>query len=215
LDELLSEGFEKDLGHILTKINPHQKIAVTSTHTEEATLKMMGRSKYELVRIGENPKPLIRQEKINCAANERLDRLLQILRDHSKSIIFVNTKKTCRSIREALTNTGKVVDFLNGDLTARNRKVVTERFRNGDIDYLVATDLAARGLDFPELPLVVNYDMPLDQRTYTHRIGRTGRNGREGVAITFIIPATSLRRKNSSVIRRGAMGRSPKKFSKF
>jgi ATP-dependent RNA helicase DeaD len=117
-------------------------------------------------------------------------KLLQIA-DEGAKIVFVRTKQQTEAIAEALVNSGLRAIALNGDLAQAMRERLIQQFRRGGADVLVATDIAARGLDVSHVTQVVNYDMPGDPETYVHRIGRTGRAGRTGQSILFVEPKQS------------------------
>ena len=103
-------------------------------------------------------------------------------------IIFARTKAITLTVAETLDAAGHQVAVLNGDVPQNQRERTVERLRNGSVDILVATDVAARGLDVERIGLVINYDMPFDSEAYVHRIGRTGRAGRTGEAVLFVTP---------------------------
>ena len=121
----------------------------------------------------------------NRSKIEVLSRLLDMEFD-SKGIIFCNTKQMVEEVCEVLTMRGYLTDRIHGDITQTNRERVIKRFREGKIELLVATDVAARGLDIDDIAFVFNYDLPYDPEDYVHRIGRTARAGRSGKSITFV-----------------------------
>jgi ATP-dependent RNA helicase DeaD len=119
---------------------------------------------------------------------EALTRMLEIEEDFEAAIIFVRTKTATVELADRLEARGYEAAALNGDMTQGLREQVIERLKSGSLDIIVATDVAARGLDVPRVSHVINYDVPYDTEAYVHRIGRTGRAGRAGVAILFISP---------------------------
>jgi ATP-dependent RNA helicase DeaD len=102
------------------------------------------------------------------------------------AVVFCNTKRAVDEVTEALLARGYAADRLHGDVTQQMRERVLKRFRDGSVEVLVATDVAARGLDIDEVDVVFNYDLPQDFEDYIHRVGRTGRAGREGKAVSFV-----------------------------
>ena len=119
---------------------------------------------------------------------EALTRILEVEEDFDAAIIFVRTKTATVELAEKLEARGYSVAAMNGDLTQGLREQVIERLKSGSLDIVVATDVAARGLDVPRISHVINYDVPYDTEAYVHRIGRTGRAGRPGRAILFVAP---------------------------
>lgn len=119
--------------------------------------------------------------------NDALLRFLEV-EDFDAAIIFTRTKTGTLDVTELLEKHSFRAAALNGDMTQQLREQTLDRLRNGSLDILVATDVAARGLDVERISLVVNYDIPLDAESYVHRIGRTGRAGRAGRAILFVEP---------------------------
>jgi ATP-dependent RNA helicase DeaD len=121
----------------------------------------------------------------NRSKIEVLSRLLD-MQFNSKGIIFCNTKQMVEEVAETLTYRGYMADRIHGDINQSTREKVIKRFREGKIELLVATDVAARGLDIDDIEYVFNYDLPYDPEDYVHRIGRTARAGRSGKSITFV-----------------------------
>jgi ATP-dependent RNA helicase DeaD len=132
----------------------------------------------------------IRQRYLYVPQREKQEALLRVLdtEDHDGMIIFTRTREGTMELADSLQQAGYRAAALNGDLDQKARELVVEQLRAGRINLLVATDVAARGLDVPRISHVVNYDIPFDAETYVHRIGRTGRAGREGDAILFVTP---------------------------
>jgi ATP-dependent RNA helicase DDX23/PRP28 len=131
---------------------------------------------------------LITQHVIMVKETEKLDRLCRVLNEmgDKTAIIFVNTKKNADSLSRQLDKAGYRVTTLHGGKTQEQREISLEGFRNKRFNCLVATDVAGRGIDIPDVAHVINYDMPGNIEMYTHRIGRTGRAGKTGVATTFL-----------------------------
>jgi ATP-dependent RNA helicase DeaD len=119
---------------------------------------------------------------------EALTRMLEVEEDFDAAIIFVRTKLATVELADKLEARGYAAAALSGDLTQGLREQVIERLKSGSLDIVVATDVAARGIDVPRVSHVINYDVPYDTEAYVHRIGRTGRAGRTGVAILFVAP---------------------------
>ncbi|MDD3429837.1 MAG: C-terminal helicase domain-containing protein [Oscillospiraceae bacterium] len=115
---------------------------------------------------------------------------------YKKVIVFCNTKYASESVASQLVDLNFIADSLNGDMSQKDRNRIMEDFRQDKIALLVATDVAARGLDITGVEAVFNYDMPASNEYYTHRIGRTGRAKREGVAYTFATPDDTDRLRN-------------------
>jgi ATP-independent RNA helicase DbpA len=146
--------------------------------------------------------------------NDKLNTLLRVLQQHpaNSSIIFCNMKATVNHIAEVLEQQEVSAAHLHGDLTQRERDNVMTMFRNGSHRILIATDIAARGLDIKDLELVVNYDLPAEAETYVHRIGRTGRAGQKGVAVCIADPRDTLRLLEFETLTHGKMIRIPLGF---
>jgi len=121
------------------------------------------------------------------AKYEALARILDLETPES-AIVFVNTRRDAETVAEQLSGLGYVAQAIHGEVTQAQRERVLERFRAGRTQLLVATDVAARGLDIPEVSHIINYDLPLDAESYVHRIWRTGRAGRAGQALTLVTP---------------------------
>ena len=132
----------------------------------------------------------IRQRHLIVHAPHKLAALERVLEAESREgvIIFARTKAITMTVAESLEQHGYDVAVLNGDVPQAQRERTIERLKQGQVDVLVATDVAARGLDVDRIGLVINYDIPFDSEAYVHRIGRTGRAGRSGDAILFLTP---------------------------
>ena len=137
----------------------------------------------------------VTQELFTVSDREKTDVLIDMLKTRgpeggplTQVLVFVNAKITCRRLARTLERVGINADAIHGDKTQEERQVALEGFRTGAIHVLVATDVAARGLDIKELPFVINYDVPYSAEDYVHRIGRTGRAGSKGVATMLATP---------------------------
>lgn len=121
--------------------------------------------------------------------NGKRNRLVEILNEYEPpGIIFNNTQSGCNSLHKFINNAGYSSTILHAGKTQDQRESNLASFKKGDVNFLVATDVAARGIDVSDVQFVLNFDMPKDIEKYTHRIGRTGRAGKEGTAISFITP---------------------------
>ena len=190
-DEMLKMGFLEDIEWIIDKL-PSNKQMVLFSATMPNEIKTIAK-KYlnnpaEIkIKSIKKESQLISQKFVNVQRHYKLEALKRILEIRNEGvIIFVRTKSLTTSIAESLETCGHSVSVLNGDIPQNQRENTVDRLRKGFIDILVATDVAARGLDVDRIKLVINYDFPFDTETYTHRIGRTGRAGRSGEAILFV-----------------------------
>ena len=190
-DEMLKMGFLEDIEWIIDKL-PQEKQMVLFSATMPNEIKTIAKKYLKnpaeiKIKSIKKESQLISQKFITIQRNYKLEALRRILELNSEGvIIFVRTKSLTTSIAEDLEIAGHSVAVLNGDIPQNQREATVDRLRKGFIDILVATDVAARGLDVDRIKLVINYDFPFDAETYTHRIGRTGRAGRSGEAILFV-----------------------------
>jgi ATP-dependent RNA helicase DeaD len=193
-DEMLDMGFLEDIERIL-KETPEEKQTMLFSATMPKPIRNLAErfmNHPELVKMTakEVASPTVKQ--IYYEVNERdkfevLCRLLDV--DNPElAVIFGRTKRRVDELSDALNKRGYLADGLHGDLNQRQRDVVMNKFREGNIDILVATDVAARGIDVSGVTHVYNFDIPHDPESYVHRIGRTGRAGKTGLAITFVTP---------------------------
>ena len=189
-DEMLDMGFIEDMEEIIKNVPAErQTMLFSATMPKEIlglTKKYMHTPKVVAIHKEIVTAPLIDQ--YYYETRDKVDGLCRILdtADNSKMIIFCRTKKGVDELVSALGTRGYLADGLHGDLSQNQRDKVMKKFRAGNSDILVATDVAARGLDIDNITHVVNFDIPQDPESYVHRIGRTGRAGNTGIAITFI-----------------------------
>jgi ATP-dependent RNA helicase DeaD len=193
-DEMLDMGFMEDIQSIL-KLVPSER----QTMLFSATMPMnIQRLAQQFLRNPEHvsviPKqmsaPLIDQSYIELQERQKFDTLCRLIDMEAPelAIIFGRTKRRVDELAEGLQKRGYTAEGLHGDLSQNQRDNVMRKFRDGSIDVLVATDVAARGLDVSGVTHVINFDLPQDPESYVHRIGRTGRAGKEGAAFTFVTP---------------------------
>lgn len=193
-DEMLDMGFMEDITSILSLI-PEERHTMLFSATMPPNIQKLA---HQFLRNPEHvsvvPKqvsaPLIEQSYIEVHERQKFEALSRLLDIESPelAIIFGRTKRRVDELSEALQKRGYSADGLHGDLSQNQRDTVMRKFRDGSIDVLVATDVAARGLDVTGVTHVVNFDLPQDPESYVHRIGRTGRAGKEGAAWTFVTP---------------------------
>ncbi len=193
-DEMLSMGFIEDIEAILSETPPTRQTALFSATLPEPIRRLADRYMSAPEAITINPKRLTvaETEQRYYVVNEEdklaaLTRLLET-EEITSALVFVRTKVRASELSDALLARGIQAEALHGDLSQPAREAVMNRFRRGQLTMLVATDVAARGLDIDDVSHVINYDMPFDPEVYVHRIGRTGRAGRKGVALMLATP---------------------------
>ncbi|WP_317633828.1 DEAD/DEAH box helicase [Perspicuibacillus lycopersici] len=193
-DEMLNMGFIEDIEAILEKIpTERQTLLFSATMPEkirQIALRFMNEPKLVRTKAKEMTVPQIDQYFVKVEEREKFDALTRLLDFHSPelAIIFGRTKRRVDEVAEALSIRGYTAEGIHGDLTQAKRISVLRKFKEGSIDVLVATDVAARGLDISGVTHVYNFDIPQDPESYVHRIGRTGRAGKGGMAVTFVSP---------------------------
>ncbi|WP_199622042.1 DEAD/DEAH box helicase [Paenibacillus alkalitolerans] len=193
-DEMLDMGFLEDIQSILSQVPEERQTMLFSATMPPNIQKLAQRFLKNPEHVSVVPKqvsaPLISQEYIEVHEKSKFDALCRLLDMESPdlAIVFGRTKRRVDELAEALQKRGYSADGLHGDLSQNMRDTVMRKFRDGSIDVLVATDVAARGLDVSGVTHVVNFDLPQDPESYVHRIGRTGRAGKEGTAWTFVTP---------------------------
>ncbi|KLU17330.1 MULTISPECIES: DEAD/DEAH family ATP-dependent RNA helicase [Xenorhabdus] len=191
-DEMLRMGFIEDVENIMSQIPAEHQTALFSATMPEAirriTRRFMNDPQEVRIQSSVTNRPDISQSYwsvYGMRKNEALVRFLEA-EDFDAAIIFVRTKNATLEVAETLERNGYNSAALNGDMNQALREQTLERLKNGRLDILIATDVAARGLDVDRISLVVNYDIPMDAESYVHRIGRTGRAGRAGRALLFV-----------------------------
>ena len=191
-DEMLRMGFIEDVETIMAQIPEGHQTALFSATMPEAirriTRRFMKEPQEVRIQSSVTTRPDISQSywtAYGMRKNEALVRFLEA-EDFDAAIIFVRTKNATLEVAEALERSGYNSAALNGDMNQALREQTLERLKDGRLDILIATDVAARGLDVERISLVVNYDIPMDSESYVHRIGRTGRAGRAGRALLFV-----------------------------
>lgn len=197
-DRMLDMGFTDDIDLVVDFApTPRQTLLFSATYPEGIADLSRG--------LQQNP------ERISVADEQRADTIVQLLFEvvpHLRkqalatllghyaprsAVVFCNTKRACQEVADHLTELGFSALALNGDLEQRERDQVLIRFSNGSANILVATDVAARGLDIKELAAVINYDITQDPETHVHRVGRTGRAGQQGLALSLYSPQEAYR----------------------
>jgi ATP-dependent RNA helicase DeaD len=193
-DEMLDMGFSEDIAAILDKTPKERQTALFSA-TVPARIHSLARRYMrdaQLAAISHETRtvPQTRQVYFETTQNAKPDALTRILdfQDPSSALIFCRTRREASGLASTLRARGYDADAIHGDMNQSQRERVLRAFRDGRVSLLVATDVAARGLDIPDVTHVINYDIPDDSDAYVHRIGRTGRMGRKGEAITLVTP---------------------------
>lgn len=192
-DEMLNMGFRQDLDYILENANETRQTVLFSATMSKDILKIT--KKYlnadaEKIEIEHKTitSPNIEQYLIELKSANKTEMLCRILdaEDISLSVIFCNTKRKVDELVDELSLRGYAVGAIHGDMKQGQRDAVMKKFKTGKINVLIATDVAARGIDIDDIEVIFNYDIPQDEEYYVHRIGRTGRAGKKGKSISFI-----------------------------
>ncbi|WP_095645357.1 DEAD/DEAH box helicase [Methanosarcina spelaei] len=192
-DEMLDMGFREDIETIIKKI-PEQRQTIFFSATMpkailDLTKKYQNNPQFIKLVHKEMTVPNVEQFYIEVKQQAKPEALARLIDYYNLklSLVFCNTKKRVDELVEDLKMRGYLADGLHGDMQQKQRDIVMSRFRKREIDVLVATDVAARGIDVGDLEAVFNYDIPTDDEYYVHRIGRTARAGKAGLAFTFVI----------------------------
>lgn len=191
-DEMLEMGFREDIETILAK-TPIQRQTLLFSATIPEEIKSIAQ-KYQknpkFIKIADKRQniPKITQYAFKCDIKDKFNGLTRLIEayDVKLALIFCNTKKSVDYVKKHLKKEDFAVDSLHGDMTQKTRDKVMNKFRNGNIHILVATDVAARGLDIDDVDVIINYDVPQNLDDYIHRIGRTARAGKKGFAFTLV-----------------------------
>jgi ATP-dependent RNA helicase DeaD len=191
-DRMLDMGFREDIEHIL-KATPKERQTVFFSATVSKPIRdLIDRNSREPKSVKIEQKtltvPAIEQWYFEVPLRNKREALLRLVDFHGfkLGIVFCNTQRMVDELADDLVAQGISADRLHGGLSQTQRTRVMNKFKQAEFEFLVATDVAARGIDVDDLELVVNYDLPYDAEDYVHRIGRTGRAGRKGMAVTFV-----------------------------
>ena len=196
-DEMLSIGFLPDIKAILSQItNVHQTLLFSAT-LNSAVSGIVKQFLHDAVRIeigsGNQTAVTVRQTYLSINTNGKCKAVQHLIRKDNPrlALVFCNTKRQVKTLHKLLNDQGLSTGCLHGDLSQYQRDTVMEAFRRGKTSVMVATDVAARGIDVKDIDLVINYDIPDKMEYYVHRIGRTGRAGHPGRACTLVSPHDS------------------------
>lgn len=193
-DEMLKMGFAEDVDFILGKAPKERQTALFSATMPDSILQIAERHLNQPVRIVIAQKTAtadtVRQRYVIAPTGHKESTLVRIAEteEFEAMLVFVKLKSSCEPIAEMLINRGFRAAALNGDIAQAQRERIIDKLKSREIEILIATDVAARGLDVQHISHVVNFDLPINPEVYVHRIGRTGRAGRDGEAILFVGP---------------------------
>ena len=191
-DRMLDMGFIHDVTRLLDRMNKRKNLGLFSATISREVMDIAWvyqRDAEEItVRADEQNKPDIKQFRMEVASNEKADAITKILREtgFDRCMAFCNTKGNTERICKFLQMRGVNAECIHGDIPQKRREEVMNRFRQGQIAVFVSTDVAARGIDVDDVDIVFNCDIPDENQDYVHRIGRTGRAKRQGVAVSLI-----------------------------
>ena len=189
-DRMLDMGFEEVITDVISYAPTHRQTLLFSATYNDPIREISKKFQYQPLSVtidSSHHDSVIEQHFYRVEKSKRLNALGYLLAYHrpESSVVFCNTRRECQDITSALSDCGFSVQTFHGDLEQKHRDQVLVRFANKSCSILVATDVAARGLDIKELQAVINYDLPWDPEVYVHRIGRTGRAGNKGLALSL------------------------------
>jgi len=193
-DRMLDMGFIPDVREISAAIKKDHQTILFSATMNKAIEKLANELLTKPVRVNVTPKesvsPTIKHSVLHVSIPNKKLLLRDILENNPKGqcIVFTKTKRNADKISKELAKSGLKTDAIHGDRNQRQRQRTLNAFRNGKVRILVATDVAARGIDVPGIERVINFDLPLEPEAYIHRVGRTGRNGADGIAQSLCTP---------------------------
>lgn len=193
-DRMLDMGFREDLDEILKSVPTERQTVLFSATLSKEIMRIAKTYQKDasFIQIGQDTLTVdsVTQYYAEIRGRAKTPAIIKLLEEEKfkLSLVFVNTKSMADELADKLSQSGFKAEALHGDLRQRQRDIVMDRYRRGLVDILVATDVAARGIDVYNIDAVINYDIPQDSDCYVHRIGRTGRANKNGVAYTFIYP---------------------------
>jgi ATP-dependent RNA helicase DeaD len=206
VDQMLDQGFAEDLNKIRDKVGQSKQtlfFSATLNRDIRALARGILKDPIEITTStkGAQSPATIKHSYLEVRTGAEQRALVNALMYHNpeQALIFCKTKQECADLTDSLLKRGFHAEALHGDLSQQDRNAALDRFRSRRLQYLIATNVAARGIDLQELPLVVNFNVPYDVESYTHRVGRTGRNGKFGMAWTIVTPQS---RRNYEFIMR-------------
>lgn len=198
-DEMLKMGFVQDVEKVIESCDPNRQLVMFSATTNQDVLTVSWKYQHDPIEIVVQPeaenRPDITQYIVESDQKQKYEHLLYLLDSdqYKRVMVFCNTKDMTARLCERLKKAGYSADCLHGDVRQSQRDKVMSGFRRGEFEILVATDVAARGIDVDDVEAVFNYDLPDKQEFYVHRIGRTGRAKRAGVSFSFVSFRDSIR----------------------
>lgn len=202
-DEMLNMGFRDDIDEIFLSTSGMLQVVMFSATMSAEIREISTKYQYQPICVKDDKvedKPDIEQYFVKLREEQKINAIERVVNDYSAkyTLVFCNTKKRVDEVERRLTDRlkGRAVGALHGDMFQRHRDAVMRSFRQKQLNVLVATDVAARGIDVSDIELIINYDAPLSDEYYVHRIGRTGRAGKSGIAITFVTRPTAHRIKD-------------------
>jgi len=192
-DRMLDMGFIPDIERIASLLPPHQTALFSATMAppiRTLTQKFLNHPEEITISSPNKAATNIQQYIVRGLEKDKKTLLRDVLKEHNpkQTIVFCNRKRDVDLVFAAMRKEGMKVGALHGDLTQSNRNETLKSFKEGTMELLIASDVAARGLDVEDLPLVINYNVPVNPEDYIHRIGRTGRAGKAGKAFTLVSP---------------------------
>ena len=199
-DEMLNMGFKHDLEQILSNTPSDRQTALFSATMSKEILDIAAKHQYDPVTVtiatAQVTAPDISQAYYETSGVEKVSLVASLIQEHEMKfvLVFCNMKHRVDSVVRKLRSIGFKAEGIHGNLSQNKRSSVMSGFRRGDLHILVATDIAARGIDVAGIDGVINYDVPMDPEYYVHRIGRTGRAGKSGKAFTFVHGQEEMRR---------------------
>ncbi len=191
-DRMLDMGFFKDVTRIIEKVKNRKNLGLFSATISQEVMTvswMYQRDEVEItVEAKQEDRPDIDQYSISVSALEKAETTLRLIRTQGfeRVMIFCNTKHMCQRLSDELQRAGLDADCIHGDIRQSQREKTMQRYRDGKLAVLIATDVASRGIDVDDVDCVINYDVPEENEYYVHRIGRTGRAKRKGSAFSII-----------------------------
>ena len=191
-DRMLDMGFFKDVTRIIEKVKNRKNLGLFSATISQEVMTVSWMYQRDEVEITVEPKkedrPDIQQYSLTVSALQKAETTLRLIRTQGfeRIIIFCNTKHMCQRLSDEFQRAGLDVDCIHGDIRQSQREKTMQRYRDGKLAVLIATDVASRGIDVDDVDCVINFDVPEENEYYVHRIGRTGRAKRKGVAWSII-----------------------------